>query len=432
MTNGSSSFLSVCVTLCVTQTLLAQFKFVPMSTAPPGPSGSAVPGFLAMDNNGVGLGWLGGAPFMWSPLTGFKFVPGLFDGRGEISDTTPNGEYSVGSIWNNDLLTGIPVRWGSRELPPTPIAGFPPGWACFDVHCNSDATVVVGRMGKFTGPGKQLFIWRAGVRKNQGWEFITEFPLGMVDGVMDDLSADGTIGFGGGPNATLEGFSGLRWTKKGGLELIPDITGGVEDGILTACDASGFRASHWASPPEGKWLAAVWDPVNSWTLLGKLKPTDSGAAIKIDDSGFAGAGTSEFGTIEQGRTAIYWTARDGLRSVQDVLVNDYGLVQAAAWKLGDVDAISPNGRYMAGRGLNPQGKFETWWAEIRPFCYADCDNTSSPKGSGAGPPVLNIDDYICYQTKFILGDHLYADCDLNGTLDINDFICFQTKFVLGC
>ncbi len=54
-------------------------------------------------------------------------------------------------------------------------------------------------------------------------------------------------------------------------------------------------------------------------------------------------------------------------------------------------------------------------------CYPDCD------GNG----VLNVNDYICFQTKFALGDP-YADCDNNGVRNVNDYICFQTKFALGC
>ena len=54
-------------------------------------------------------------------------------------------------------------------------------------------------------------------------------------------------------------------------------------------------------------------------------------------------------------------------------------------------------------------------------CYADCD------GSGE----LDVDDFICFQTLFGLGD-LGADCDGSGELDVDDFICFQTAFGLGC
>jgi hypothetical protein len=54
-------------------------------------------------------------------------------------------------------------------------------------------------------------------------------------------------------------------------------------------------------------------------------------------------------------------------------------------------------------------------------CYPDCD----------GDGVLTIDDFICFQTFFALGDP-YADCDGDGVLTIDDFICFQTFFAIGC
>ena len=60
-------------------------------------------------------------------------------------------------------------------------------------------------------------------------------------------------------------------------------------------------------------------------------------------------------------------------------------------------------------------------------CYANCDGSTSP-------PVLNVNDFICFQAKFAAGDS-YANCD-NSTaapvLNINDFICFQQKFAAGC
>jgi hypothetical protein len=56
-----------------------------------------------------------------------------------------------------------------------------------------------------------------------------------------------------------------------------------------------------------------------------------------------------------------------------------------------------------------------------PECYADCDTSGT----------LSIDDYICFQTYFAIGDP-YADCDGSGTNNVDDFICFQTLFAVGC
>ncbi len=60
-------------------------------------------------------------------------------------------------------------------------------------------------------------------------------------------------------------------------------------------------------------------------------------------------------------------------------------------------------------------------AAVAIACEADCDGSSS----------LTIDDFICFQTLFALGDPA-ADCDGSTGLNIDDFICFQTLFALGC
>lgn len=202
------------------------------------------------------------------------------------------------------------------------------------------------------------------------------------------------------------------------------------DATFGSCDATGFRAAGAATPASNIRQAAIWDPVNGWALLGTLKPSHVGSGVIGDKSGWRYVG----GSMVTGSTyeAIIWDPIDKMRSIKDVLVNDYGLADAKEWMLGGSIVVSPNGRFISGQGINPQGKGETWWAEIRPFCYADCDNSTSPKGKNAGPPVLDIDDFLCFMTKYAIGDYLYTDCDLDGYLTIADFICFQTKFAEGC
>ncbi len=58
---------------------------------------------------------------------------------------------------------------------------------------------------------------------------------------------------------------------------------------------------------------------------------------------------------------------------------------------------------------------------VTPPCYPDCDASGE----------LGIDDFICFQTLFAIGDPS-ADCDESGGLSIDDFICFQTLFAVGC
>jgi hypothetical protein len=60
-------------------------------------------------------------------------------------------------------------------------------------------------------------------------------------------------------------------------------------------------------------------------------------------------------------------------------------------------------------------------------CYANCDRSSSP-------PILNVNDFICFQSRFAAGDS-YANCDASSippVLNVSDFVCFLNAFAAGC
>jgi hypothetical protein len=64
---------------------------------------------------------------------------------------------------------------------------------------------------------------------------------------------------------------------------------------------------------------------------------------------------------------------------------------------------------------------------VQSACYANCDNSTLA-------PILNVNDFICFQAKFAAGD-AYANCDqstMPPILNVNDYICFQAKFAAGC
>jgi len=60
-------------------------------------------------------------------------------------------------------------------------------------------------------------------------------------------------------------------------------------------------------------------------------------------------------------------------------------------------------------------------------CYANCDGSTVA-------PVLNVSDFICFQSKYAAGDS-YANCDASTVppvLNVSDFICFQQRYAAGC
>ena len=80
---------------------------------------------------------------------------------------------------------------------------------------------------------------------------------------------------------------------------------------------------------------------------------------------------------------------------------------------------------LSGVGYTISGGF--WPGPAAPTCYANCDGS-------AAVPILNVNDFVCFQQRFVAGDP-YANCDGSTSqpvLNVNDFVCFQTRFAAGC
>jgi hypothetical protein len=102
---------------------------------------------------------------------------------------------------------------------------------------------------------------------------------------------------------------------------------------------------------------------------------------------------------------------------------------AVAGTVGQSDAGK-----MAGSAFIIHGGF---WSVVSPDeCYANCDGSTLS-------PVLNVNDFICFQAAFATAQSLplaqqitsYANCDHSTNppvLNVNDFICFQAAFAAGC
>jgi hypothetical protein len=100
------------------------------------------------------------------------------------------------------------------------------------------------------------------------------------------------------------------------------------------------------------------------------------------------------------------------------------------WSTGGVYSLGgtigqPDAGSLAAANLGCAGGF--WSATAASPCYANCDGSTIA-------PILNVNDFVCFQTKFAQGDP-YANCDgstIPPVLNVNDFICFQTRYAQGC
>jgi hypothetical protein len=129
------------------------------------------------------------------------------------------------------------------------------------------------------------------------------------------------------------------------------------------------------------------------------------------------------------RVEINLDVQDGL---VNIFYNDQPVAMDASWL--DLPGTEAPPYTIKAVDLYNAGVSEFFYddASLQPAtvgsqCYANCDGSS-------GTPFLNVNDFICFQSKFAAGDS-YANCDGSTgipMLNVNDFICFQGQFAAGC
>jgi hypothetical protein len=79
-------------------------------------------------------------------------------------------------------------------------------------------------------------------------------------------------------------------------------------------------------------------------------------ALPTESIGYSGVGDYK---------AFVWDPAHGMRDLQDVLINEYGLGNAlAGWQLIRATDISNDGLSIVGSGFNPAGDIEAWLVRL--------------------------------------------------------------------
>jgi probable HAF family extracellular repeat protein len=143
-----------------------------------------------------------------------------------------------------------------------------------------------------------------------------------------------------------------------------DLPGGdfVSNAQATSADGSvvvGF------SKPDPRYEAFRWTADGGMVGLGYLPGGDRSMAYSVsaDGSIVVGATTSTSAPDPLVWKAFMWDPVHGMRDVESVLTEDFGL-DLTGWKLTEARDVSGDGTVIVGYGTNPSGDTEAWIAVV--------------------------------------------------------------------
>jgi len=189
------------------------------------------------------------------------------------------------------------------------------------------------------------------------------------------VSQDGSVIVGESDSG--DGVRAFVWTPSAGMQALPDGDPSWMSSSATAVSADGsvvvgFAATDPASPALRqaiRWSGAGYGVVEE---LGFLPGGDTSRALAVSGDGALVAGTARGAGGDD--AAFLWDAASGMRSLREVLLDDYG-VDAGAWELlearGVSDLNAAGESVVVGVGTGPSGDPEGFVAVLSPTACND-------------------------------------------------------------
>ncbi len=311
---------------------------------------------------------LQGEAFLWRAETGIvplgdlpggMFLSGVFG----VSD---DGLVAAGaSISETSSLSNPPLesfRW-TLETGMVPLGDLPGGqFSSFTLNVSGDGLVVVGDSD--SASGREAFRWTEAT----GMVGLGDFAGGPFRSGAVNTSFDGSVIVGNGVNAV--GVEGFRWTEATGLVGIGDLPGGEifsnatsvsNDGLVVVGRSASENSSDVPLTEDGGAEAFRWTEETGLIGLGDLPGgifSSRAIAVSGDGSVIVGQGNGA-----SGEEPFIWDSLNGMRSLIQVLTNEFGL-DLTGWSSLTVADLSADGSTVVGLGINPEGNLEGWIANL--------------------------------------------------------------------
>jgi probable HAF family extracellular repeat protein len=200
---------------------------------------------------------------------------------------------------------------------------------------SADGSVVVGKAWNAAGQWRAFRWTAAGGMEDLG-------TLGGSEIEAWGVSADGSVVVGAARNAAGQAHA-FRWTASGGMQDLGTL-GGDESGAF-GVSADGSVVVGVAENAEGQTRAFRWTAADGMQDLGTLGGSEIEAwGVSADGSVVVGWAENAAGIPRPFR----WTAAGGMEDLNITFVN----LLTDGPVLFEARAISPDGRYIVGRGYN--------------------------------------------------------------------------------
>ncbi len=358
-------------------------------------------------------GELSSRGFVWRRDFGVTELEPLDDDSDEVTtiatDVSADGELIAGYAGINGEYD--PVIWTSST------EGFPldlddtSAWNQGTTRISGDGSIVVG----------------SGL-EHQGWRWTAETGVLRLRGLAGDdssifaqaVSKDGStiVGYDFLPN----GPTAWRWKESDGMVYF-------NAGLLAASGAQGVSSDGTfivgggrigAETPQ----AFLWSKADGTQLLGGPEVgIYEGQANDVSDDGeliIGRATTDSEDCCEFGATV--WTS-NGARWLKDFLVEAFSLGdELRDWTLNDARDISSDGRFIVGRGINPDGIQEAFLIDLGLTQPGDSDHDGD----------VDLEDLNNVRNDFgIAGDGILGDVNGDDIVDLEDLNLVRNHFGEG-
>ncbi len=310
-----------------------------------------------------------GEAFRWTEATGIQGLGDLSGGNffSAAFGISADGSIVVGSSISAASTFAQPpqgqteaFRW-TAETGIVGLGDLEGGeFSSFGFNISGDGSVIVGDSDSTFG--RQAFRWT----EETGMQGLGDLEGGEFSSVASSVSADGTVIVGSGTQDL--GTEAFQWTEETGLVGLGDLPGGnffsrasnvSSDGLVvvgrsasTNSNLEGFPITDQTGTEAFRWTAET-----GMQGLGDLPGGNFfSRAFAVSGDGSVVIGLSESAL---GQEAFIWDNINGMRSLTDVLINEFGL-DLSDWTNLVARDISDDGLSLTGFGVNPDGRTEAW------------------------------------------------------------------------